>query len=146
MPISNSGVFIIGDISNEQSLRHWTTTSVGVGSRWVGGWMSTTVVGAVSINSSLGVETIEAGGTKFQIISKDTSWIGGGSVNWVVGNLGTFGVIDDLSDSKTHRVFISVEEGQIVVINLVGKQDFVFIEDGWSTIGWSLVSSIDVIT
>lgn len=130
LPISNAGGFIVGNISDEQSWRHRTTTGVRVGSRWVGGWLSTTVCITVSINTGLWVKAIPDGGSKLQIISKDTSWVGGGSSNWVVGNLSTFGVINDLSDTKTHRIFVSVKEGQIVVVNLVGKQDFVFIEDG----------------
>jgi len=149
LPIASTGGFIGGNISDEQSWRHRTTTSVGVWARWVGTWRNTTIVvgiKSVSINTSLSIKSIEACRTKFQIISKDASWVGGRRSDWVVGNFSSFGVINNLSDPKTHRKLISVKEGQIVVINLVGKQDFVFIEDRRSTVSWSSVSTVNVIS
>lgn len=142
MPISSTAGVIIGDISDEEGWRHWTTTGH---SGWVSScWLLASVVVGISINSSLRVFSIPACRTKLQIISEDTSWVGGWRGEWVVGNFRSIKIVDDLSDTKTHRKFISVEKGQIVVINLVGKQHFVFVKDGRSTIGRSRVLSLSV--
>jgi hypothetical protein len=132
LPIAISGGWVGSNVGDEKDWRHWTTTRP----FWIS-WTSffnASIGWTIGVNSCEFVGSIKVGGSELNV-SSDASRSALRRGDWEVDDLTVH--TSDFSDSKAHRILVSVKESQITVVDSIGIQTLVLIKDGWCSVGWA---------
>jgi len=126
LPITLTRFGVVGDISDEEGRRHWATASE---LRVIG--RKATISLVIGVNSGEFIISVKGNGSKFDV-SGDASRLALRRGDIKINDLAVHS--SDLADSKAHRELVSIKKSQIVVVDSIGVQALILVEDGSNTI------------